>query len=126
MCHLLLNLIGKFLLAIHDRMLSVDIRYFLYFSFYFQETQPNKAMIDVQFENSKVLVGFRSNTNAQNRRPGQASSIGEVTTTKTNLTPIVLHHVYVSMKLKMQSREQLKIRLYKLSEAQRYLSFIAL
>ena len=83
-------------------------------------------MIDVQFENSKVLVGFRSNTNAQNRRPGQASSIGEVTTTKTNLTPIVLHHVYVSMKLKMQSREQLKIRLYKLSEAQRYLSFIAL
>ena len=78
-------------------------------------------MIDVQFENSKVLVGFRSNTNAQNRRPGQASSIGEVTTTKTNLTPIVLHHVYVSMKLKMQSREQLKIRLYRLSEAQRYL-----
>ena len=83
-------------------------------------------MIDVQFENSKVLVGFRSNTNAQNRKPGQqASSIGEVTTTKTNLTPIVLHHVYVSMKLKMQSREQLKIRLYRLSEAQRYLSFIA-
>ena len=80
-------------------------------------------MIDVQFENSKVLVGFRSNTNAQNRKP--ASSIGEVTTTKTNLTPIVLHHVYVSMKLKMQSREQLKIRLYRLSEAQRYLSFIA-
>ena len=89
----------------------------------FKDTQPNKAMIDVQFENSKILVGFRSNTTSRNRglNPGKSSKFGEGSSAliKTNLTPIVQHHVYVSMKLKMQSKEQMEIRLYKTAEAHR-------
>ena len=82
----------------------------------FKDTQPNKAMIDVQIENTKVMVEFRQNT--QSRR-GQSSVGEDDISLKKNLTPNVVHHVYVSMKLKMQSREALKIMVYNAGEAQK-------
>ena len=79
-------------------------------------------MIDVEFQNSKILVEFYQNAQKNRPKSQSGSTLGDETMVqrdKKNLTPHVIHHIYVGMKLKSQGREQLSLTVYKKEEAQR-------
>jgi ATP-dependent RNA helicase TDRD9 len=84
-------------------------------------TQDNKD-IDVEFDNTKVIVHFAKTP--QNQRSGApAGNIGDedvnAAMSHNNLTPNIIQQVYVGMKLKTNARENLTICLYTDEEAAR-------
>ena len=78
-----------------------------------RDCQPNKELISLEFDSTKVIVEFRPSLET---RPSKLGELDISRETK-NLTLNINHHVYVGMKLRGQ--KELNLYLYNRNEAEK-------
>lgn len=87
----------------------------------FSDFQPRKDLIDVEFDNSKIIVEFRRNMLRNQHGDTTIGDDGHMSMLfQKNLTLNITHHVYVAMKLKsMQHEQKMVVKLYSEEQAEK-------
>ena len=80
----------------------------------FRDSQPNKEMISLEFDHTKVIVEFKPHRRSQEVNAGRLGDL-ELSRQTKNLTLNINHHVYVGLKLRGQ--KELNLYLYSIDEA---------